>query len=201
VRASATYAAGGLRAIAEAAIYSPVWVLPVLLIVGSLVPPSDSWWVERLQGFRSNPTSAFTVVGLLVILRPAILSAGWLLLVTVGIVIVRHSWAEKLGSDLVDRIRRGQPAGALRAEFVRRLDEGNADAPHVDALMWAWVVARYENDRVLEAECARRIGDYVLREPLKDRAIVWCLRAWAQLGRTHGHLLPPICAPAVERRR
>lgn len=186
-------------AVIESSVYSPVWILPVLLVVGTFVPASGSWWATRLHALRDEPMTAFTVVGFLVIFRPLLVFLAPLVLASIGIVFVRRSWAEKVGDELVKCIRLDLPVDRIRDELTERTLEGNADAEHVDSAMWLWLIARYDRDPVLEEECWQLVRRLVVRDPLRERVRVWCLRAWAKLGRELGDLLPPICAPALRR--
>lgn len=189
-----------LRAVAESAFYSPVWVLPVLLIIETLVPGGDSWWARRLHGVRDNPLTAWPVVGMLIVLRPVIAFVVPLALASVGIVFVRHSWAELLGRELVNRIRRRSSADDVGAALIERAKEGNRDVAHLDGVLWLWVFARYEGNPTLERECALRVNRLVTHEALRLRVKVWSLRAWAHLNHVAPHVLPPICGAVIRQR-
>jgi len=56
---------------AEAAVYSPVWVIPAVLILEAFVPPADAWWYRYLKQIHDTPTKMYAVIGALVA-RPLI---------------------------------------------------------------------------------------------------------------------------------
>lgn len=189
-----------LRAAAESAVYSPVWVVPAILIAEAFAPATNPSWTWLLRKVHETPTTAVGIIGVLVTLRPAVLFLTRLVLATFGIVFISRSWAEALGDALVQRIRKQEPAGDVGATLRARAREGNVDIDHLDATMWLWVVARYDGDPAVERECSVRLGHLVQDDKVRARLLVWCLRAQAKLDRIAPRVLPPICAEVTRRR-
>jgi hypothetical protein len=188
-----------LRAFMESAVYSPVWVLPALLIIESFVPEVDSWWIRQFHSLREKPMLAWSIVGVLVSLRPILVYLAWLSLVSVGIVFVRRSWAEKLGDELVNRICQRRRAPDVGAELLKRCEQGNVDIEHLDGTLWLWVFARYEGDLEIESKCAHRVHRHLTNEQLRSRMQVWCLRAHAKLALVAPDVLPPMCEVVIRQ--
>ncbi len=198
-----TVARAGVLQAMEALVYAPTWVLPILFLLGSSVPPdAQSWWAVKLHSLPENSMPrGWSVIGLTVISRPVILFTLKMLLASIGIVPVHRTWAEDLGDQLAKALRDGTSPLPPGEALVHRWQEGNVDAEHLDAAFWVWVFARSQGDARLERQCRARVNHFITHEHLRARAIVWCVRASATLSGPAAIFRPPICASVIPPRR
>ena len=179
---------------AESALYTPISIYPVYVILQATLPHTGLLW----KVFTFAESRPIVAISMLVIWQPVFAPFFQRLgaMVTTGYSSGRHT--DQILRGLLKKIRLGQDISADMEVLKASAASGSLDWESLEARLWIWIVARYTGDYSLEQQMRAEIeqllwmdkSEYSSRN-LWPPYLAWHIRTEMALAKAGLHALMP----------